>query len=59
MMQSRQDGNGDNDTGPLDCSMQGASYVIPSACEPDCNMPALKKLVQPKLYCERMELGIG
>ena len=57
MMQSRQDGNGDNDTGPLDATAHLS--VTPSACAPDCNMPALKKLVQPKLYCERMELAIG
>jgi hypothetical protein len=27
MMQSRQDGNGDNDTGPLDCSMRRRIFL--------------------------------
>jgi hypothetical protein len=27
MMQSGQDWNGDNDTGPLDCSMQGRIFL--------------------------------
>jgi hypothetical protein len=27
MMQFGQDGNGDNDTGPLDCSMQGRIFL--------------------------------
>ena len=36
MMQSSQDRNGDNDTGPLDCSMQGRVFL-------QCQVRALAK----------------